>query len=179
MFRTFNKYYDKVSHTYVGHIGSAVKHAPRWMILFAVLALLCGFLFTRMPGSFLPEEDQGYALAIVQLPPGASMKRTGEVFTQIRGMLDKQPEFEGMMQITGFSFVGSGENVGMAFIKLKPWARARHQRHRVHRQAQRHVLRDQGGQHLRGQPADGERAGPVRRLRHVPAGPQRRRPDRP
>jgi multidrug efflux pump len=105
----------------VGHIGSAVKHAPRWMILFAVLAILCVILVTRLPGSFLPEEDQGYALAIVQLPPGASMKRTGEVFTQIRGMLDKQPEFEGMMQITGFSFVGSGENVGMAFIKLKPW----------------------------------------------------------
>ena len=121
VFRTFNKYYDRISHTYVGHIGSAVRHAPRWMVLFAVLALLCGFLFTRLPGSFLPEEDQGYALAIVQLPPGASMKRTGEVFTQIRGILEKQPEFEGMMQITGFSFVGSGENVGMAFIKLKPW----------------------------------------------------------
>ena len=122
VFRTFNKYYDKISRTYVGHIGSAVKHAPRWMILFAVLSLLCGFLFTRLPGSFLPEEDQGYAMAIVQLPPGASMKRTGDVFTQMQGILEKQPAFEGMMQVTGFSFVGSGENVGMAFIKLKPWS---------------------------------------------------------
>ncbi len=121
IFRTFNKYYEKVNHTYVGHIGSAVKHAPRWMVVFAGLALLCGFLFTRMPGSFLPEEDQGYALAIVQLPPGASMQRTDKVFTQIRGILEKMEGYEGMMQVTGFSFVGQGENVGMAFIKLKDW----------------------------------------------------------
>ena len=121
VFRTFNKYYDKVQRTYVGHISSAVKHAPRWMILFAVLAILTGFLFTRIPGSFLPEEDQGYALAIVQLPPGASLERTQDVFKQVRGKLETMPGFEGMMQVSGFSFVGMGENVGMGFIKLKPW----------------------------------------------------------
>ncbi|GAB3516964.1 multidrug efflux RND transporter permease subunit [Pseudoxanthomonas daejeonensis] len=121
VFRTFNKYYDKVSHTYVGHIGSAVRHAPRWMILFAALAVLCGFLFSRMPGSFLPEEDQGYAMAIVQLPPGATLQRTQGVFDQMRGSLEQLDGFESMLQVAGFSFVGSGENVGMAFIKLKPW----------------------------------------------------------
>ncbi|KAF1693376.1 multidrug efflux RND transporter permease subunit [Pseudoxanthomonas koreensis] len=121
VFRTFNKYYDKVSHTYVGHIGSAVRHAPRWMILFAVLALLCGFLFTRMPGSFLPEEDQGYAMAIVQLPPGATLQRTQHVFDEVRGRLEQIEGYESMMQVAGFSFVGSGENVGMAFIRLKQW----------------------------------------------------------
>lgn len=121
IFRTFNKYYDKVQHTYVGHITSAVKHAPRWMILFAVLAVLTGFLFTRIPGSFLPEEDQGYALAIVQLPPGATLERTNKVFEQMRGKLDGMEGIEGMLQIAGFSFVGSGENVGMAFMRLKPW----------------------------------------------------------
>ena len=121
VFRTFNKYYDKISGTYVRHISSAIGKAPRWMAVFAVLTLLCGFLFTRMPGSFLPEEDQGYALAIVQLPPGATLERTGQVFTQMRGIMEKQDGFEGMMQIAGFSFVGAGENVGMAFIKLKPW----------------------------------------------------------
>ncbi|WNH47419.1 efflux RND transporter permease subunit [Stenotrophomonas aracearum] len=58
VYRTFNKYYDKVSGTYVGHITSAVKHAPRWMILFVVLTALCGFLFTRMPGSFLRKKTR-------------------------------------------------------------------------------------------------------------------------
>jgi len=122
VYRTFNKYYDKVSGTYVGHITSAVKHAPRWMILFVVLTVLCGFLFTRMPGSFLPEEDQGYALAIVQLPPGSTKAQTNATFAQMRGILEKQDGFEGRLQVAGFSFVGSGENVGMGFIRLKPWA---------------------------------------------------------
>ncbi len=122
VYRTFNKYYDKISGTYVGHITSAVKHAPRWMILFVVLTVLCGFLFTRMPGSFLPEEDQGYALAIVQLPPGSTKAQTNATFAQMRGILEKQDGFEGMLQVAGFSFVGSGENVGMGFIRLKPWA---------------------------------------------------------
>jgi len=122
VYRTFNKYYDKVSGTYVGHITSAVKHAPRWMILFVVLTALCGFLFTRMPGSFLPEEDQGYALAIVQLPPGSTKAQTNATFAQMRGILEKQEGFEGLLQVAGFSFVGSGENVGMGFIRLKPWA---------------------------------------------------------
>jgi multidrug efflux pump len=121
VFRGFNRVYDRVAGTYVGHITSAVRHAPRWMIVFAGLALLCGFLFTRMPGSFLPEEDQGYALAIVQLPPGATLNRTKRVFEQVRGTIEKMDGYEGMMQISGFSFVGQGENVGMAFIKLKPW----------------------------------------------------------
>ena len=121
LFRWFNKYYDRISHTYVGHIGSAVRHAPRWMAVFAVLAILCGFLFTRMPGSFLPEEDQGYAMAIVQLPPGATLPRTQKVFEEMRGRLEQLDGYQSMMQVAGFSFVGQGENVGMAFIALKPW----------------------------------------------------------
>jgi len=121
IFRGFNRIYGKVSGNYGRHIASAVTHAPRWMIVFALLALLGGFLFTRLPGSFLPEEDQGYALAIVQLPPGAALERTKKVFEQVRGTLEKQEGYEGMMQVAGFSFVGQGENVGMAFVKLKPW----------------------------------------------------------
>jgi len=121
VFRGFNRIYGKVGNTYVRHIGHAVSHAPRWMIVFAALALLCGFLFTRLPGSFLPEEDQGYALAIVQLPPGATLERTKAVFEEARTVLEKQEGYDGMMQVAGFSFVGQGENVGMAFIRLKPW----------------------------------------------------------
>ncbi|WP_434027749.1 multidrug efflux RND transporter permease subunit [[Pseudomonas] boreopolis] len=121
VFRTFDKYYDKVSNRYVRVVGNTLNRAPRWMVLFVVLVALCGFLFTRMPGSFLPEEDQGFALAIVQLPPGATKTRTNEVFAQMRGILQQQDAVEGMLQVAGFSFLGSGENVGMAFIRLKPW----------------------------------------------------------
>ncbi|UHQ20747.1 multidrug efflux RND transporter permease subunit [Lysobacter sp. KIS68-7] len=122
VFRFFNKYYGKMANTYVRHVGSAVRHAPRWMVVFVGLAVLCGVLFWRMPGSFLPEEDQGYAFAIVQLPPGATLRRTNLVFEDIRKNVEKLEGFDGMMQVSGFSFIGQGENVGMAFIKLKPWS---------------------------------------------------------
>ncbi|WP_313033206.1 multidrug efflux RND transporter permease subunit [Stenotrophomonas acidaminiphila] len=121
IYRTFNTYYGKLEKSYVGSVGSVIRHSPRWLMVFALLLVLCGFLFTRLPGSFLPEEDQGYALAIVQLPPGATKTRTSVVFDQLLGMMKDDPSFEGMMQVTGFSFIGSGENVGMAFIRLKDW----------------------------------------------------------
>ncbi|RXR07276.1 multidrug efflux RND transporter permease subunit [Pseudoxanthomonas composti] len=122
VFRTFEKYYGKVERSYVGVIGKQVRHAPRWMLLFVIMVVLTGFLFSRMPTSFIPEEDQGYALAIVQAPPGTPMQQTNKVMDQIRSQLSQIPAFQGMLQITGFSFLGQGENVGMAFIKLKPWA---------------------------------------------------------
>ncbi|MEN1972844.1 multidrug efflux RND transporter permease subunit [Luteimonas sp. MJ204] len=121
VYRTFNKYYDRIAATYVRHISGAVRHAPRWMLVFAALTVLAGVLLARLPGSFLPEEDQGYAMAIVQLPPGSTLQRTQAVFEDVRTTLEQVPGYEGMMQIAGFSFVGQGENVGMAFIKLTDW----------------------------------------------------------
>ncbi len=121
VFRWFNTAFAKITHTYTGHIGSAVRHAPRWMMVFVLVSVLTGFLYTRLPGSFLPEEDQGFALAIVQLPPGASLQRTNAAMGQMLTVLKRDPAVDGVIQVAGFSFLGQGENVGMAFIRLKPW----------------------------------------------------------
>ena len=123
IYRGFNRIFTRASQSYVGHVGHAVRHAPRWMFVFVLVTALGGFLFSRLPGSFLPEEDQGYALAIVQLPPGATMQRTDKVMDQLRRIIRKDPAVKGVMQITGFSFVGAGENVGMVFVRLKDWAK--------------------------------------------------------
>ncbi|WP_426689326.1 multidrug efflux RND transporter permease subunit [Rhodanobacter ginsengiterrae] len=123
VFRKFNDFFDWTTSKYTGHIGGAVRHAPRWMLVFVLLAVLGGFLYTRLPGSFLPEEDQGYALSVIQLPPGATKQRTLAVMTQMREILMKDPAVKGVLQVTGFSFIGSGENAGMAFIRLKDWAK--------------------------------------------------------
>ncbi|HET7300433.1 MAG TPA: efflux RND transporter permease subunit, partial [Oleiagrimonas sp.] len=120
-FRKFNQFFDWVTNTYSGHVHKATGHAPRWMMVFVLLAILCGFLFAKMPSSFLPSEDQGYAMIIVQLPPGATLSRTQGVMAKIRHILDKDPAFDAYFEISGFSFVGSGENVGMGFVKLKNW----------------------------------------------------------
>ena len=121
LFRWFNRSFDWVQKTYTGHIGSAVRHVSRWMVLFVVIALVCGFLFTRLPGSFLPEEDQGYALGVVQLPAGASIDRTNAVLDQMQSLARKNPAVDGVVAVSGFSFLGQGENVGLAFFRFKPW----------------------------------------------------------
>jgi len=121
VFRAFEAVYAKVENSYVRRIAGVIAHAPRWMAVFAVLVVLTGFLFTRVPTSFLPPEDQGYAMTIVQLPPGSSLQMTRGVFKQVREATQHLPEYEGFLEISGFSFVGLGENVGMGFFKLKPW----------------------------------------------------------
>ncbi|HET7267619.1 MAG TPA: multidrug efflux RND transporter permease subunit [Oleiagrimonas sp.] len=121
VFRKFNQFFDWTTNNYAHRVHKAAGHAPRWMIAFVLLAVLCGFLFVKMPTSFLPEEDQGYAMIIVQLPPGATLHRTEDVMAKIRKILDKDPATANVFQVSGFSFVGSGENVGMAFVQLKDW----------------------------------------------------------
>ncbi|MEO8803529.1 MAG: multidrug efflux RND transporter permease subunit [Rudaea sp.] len=121
VFRAFNTGFARAQNTYTGHIRGAIRHAPRWMMVFAAIVVVCGFMFTRLPGSFVPEEDQGYLFALVQLPPGATMDRTNGVMAQVSAIAQKNPQVEGVVTVVGFSFVGGGENVGMAFYKLKPW----------------------------------------------------------
>ena len=120
-FRRFNKLFDWARDTYTGHIRGAVRAVPIWMALFAGVAVACYFGFAHLPRSFVPEEDQGYALTIVGLPSGATIKRTNEVMDQVSQTIRANPEVEGVFAISGFSFVGSAENVGMAFIRFKPW----------------------------------------------------------
>jgi multidrug efflux pump len=126
LFRWFDKAFNSTAHAYEGHVGRAVRHAPRWMMLFGLVAVLTGFLYLHMPTSFVPDEDQGFMLALVNLPPDATLQRTDQVMSQIRARLLHGPlatDITDMFQPEGFSFVGSSENVGMAFIKLTDWSK--------------------------------------------------------
>jgi multidrug efflux pump len=126
LFRWFDRAFNNTAHMYQGHVGSAIRHAPRWMTIFAIVAVLAGFLYLHMPTSFVPDEDQGFMLALVNLPPGATLQRTDQVMTQLRSRLLQSPigkDIAGIFQPEGFSFVGSSENVGMAFIKLTNWGK--------------------------------------------------------
>ena len=126
LFRWFDRAFNNTAHAYEGHVGRAVRHAPRWMMLFVLVAALSGFLYLHMPTSFVPDEDQGFLLALVTLPPGATLQRTDQLMSQIRAKLVNGPlgkDITGMFQPEGFSFVGSSENVGMTFIKLTDWSK--------------------------------------------------------
>jgi multidrug efflux pump len=126
VFRWFDRTFSRTAHAYEGHVGRAVRHAPRWMMLFVLVVVLTGFLYTRMPTSFVPDEDQGFLLALVTLPNGATLQRTDHVMTEMRAKLLKSPigkDIADIFQPEGFSFVGTSENVGMAFIKLTDWSK--------------------------------------------------------
>jgi multidrug efflux pump len=121
VFRWFNRAYEGSQNAYVKRVYSSVAHVPRWMAAFAVIVLLTGFLYTRLPGSFVPEEDQGYAYAIVQLPPGSTLERTNEVMSRIGNVIRRNEAVDSFVRVAGFSFIGQGENVGLGFIRLKHW----------------------------------------------------------
>jgi len=129
LFRWFDQGFEKMRGLYIGQLGGAVRHAPRWMVLFVLITALAAFLYTRLPTSFVPDEDQGFILALVTLPSGATLQRTDAVMGQLRDTLLHSPigkDIEGMFFPEGFSFVGDSENVGMAFIKLKDWDKRSH-----------------------------------------------------
>ncbi|MFP6562435.1 efflux RND transporter permease subunit [Paraburkholderia sp. B3] len=126
IFRWFNRGFNRLSNTYFGQVGRAVRHAPRWMILFVLVAALAGFLYVRMPTSFVPDEDQGFMLAIVNLPSGSTLQRNDAVMAEIGDKLqhsDIARDIAGVFDVKGFSFVGQSENVGMVFIKLTDWGK--------------------------------------------------------
>ncbi|MFM0203699.1 efflux RND transporter permease subunit [Paraburkholderia fungorum] len=124
VYRWFNRSFDWTSNKYLGHAGRAVHHAPRWMIVFVLVVVLTGFLYTKLPTSFVPDEDQGFVLALINLPPGSTLQRTDHVMAEVRDKLEHSAvgkEIVGIFQPEGFSFVGTSENVGMSFIKLADW----------------------------------------------------------
>ena len=120
-FGWFNRGFLAVTHGYEALVGKMLARTTRFMLLFVAIVGLVAFLFARMPGSFLPNEDQGYIIANVQLPPGATQERTLAVMEKVEQFMLAQPEVDKMVSVLGFSFSGSGQNAALAFITLKPW----------------------------------------------------------
>lgn len=123
-FRWFNTSFDKVSTKYQGGVNR-LTHAKVFsgVVYVAVIAVM-GLLFTKLPSSFLPDEDQGVVMTLVQLPPNASLARTDKTVTSMTNyFLNNEKDYvESVFSVAGFSFTGVGQNAGLAFIKLKDWS---------------------------------------------------------
>ncbi|HTH45211.1 MAG TPA: efflux RND transporter permease subunit, partial [Oxalicibacterium sp.] len=121
-FGWFNRGFHRTANSYQSLIGRMLNKAGRYMIIYAVILGCVGFLYVRLPASFLPNEDQGYLITNVQLPAGASTGRTLEVLKTIENYYLKQPAVEHVVSIAGFSFSGNGQNAGLVFTPLKDWS---------------------------------------------------------
>ncbi len=120
-FGWFNRGFKSTAKGYESFVARILKRAGRFMLIYVAILVGVGLLYLRLPTSFLPNEDQGYIIANVQLPPGATQARTLEVMKQAEGFMLKQPEVQTMVSVLGFSFSGTGQNAALAFVPLKDW----------------------------------------------------------
>jgi len=122
-FGWFNRQFDRGNLRYQGIVRHMLGRGWRYMAAYAVLLALVVTGFMKLPVGFLPDEDQGTLFAILQLPSGATKARTDEVIEQVEHhfLVDQKDAVSGVFAVSGFSFAGSGQNMGFAFIKLKPW----------------------------------------------------------
>ena len=123
LFGWFNRMFDASAERYRRGVGKVIKQGVRYGIIYLGMLAVLAVLFLRLPTSFLPEEDQGVIMSMVQLPVGATKQRTEAVLAEMRDyFLETEKEnVESVLTVAGFSFAGSGQNSGMAFIKLKDW----------------------------------------------------------
>ena len=98
-------------------------------VVFLIGLGLTYVVFTRVPTGFVPNEDQGYFIIVIQAPSGASLEYTKAIGKQIAGMLAHVPEAEGTFSIAGFSFAGAAANQGLIFVPLKPYSQRKGEQH--------------------------------------------------
>ena len=123
-FGWFNRMFDRGNNRYQRAVRGIVTRPFRFLLVATVMAGLMVFLFLRLPTAFLPAEDQGILFAQVQAPVGATQQRTMQVMERIeRHFLENEKEaLNSIFTVQGFSFGGSGQNTGIAFISLKDWS---------------------------------------------------------
>lgn len=120
----FNRVFDRSSTGYQSIVARMLGKSKRYLVIYMIIIAGMGYLFLRMPTSFLPDEDQGMLFSIIQLPVGATQERTIKVLEQVEHhYLEEQKEaVNGLFTVAGFSYAGRGQNTGIAFVQLKDWS---------------------------------------------------------
>ena len=127
LFRPFLLWFDHMffwaRDRYMMMVGRVLSRQLRYLFVFLLIVVALGFLFQRMPTAYLPDEDQGILFVQAMLPANSTMEQTEEVLKKVNNhfLVTEKDSVESCMTIAGFSFSGNGQNVGLAFVKLKDW----------------------------------------------------------
>ncbi|HIF9138733.1 efflux RND transporter permease subunit [Photobacterium damselae] len=123
-FGWFNRIFDRTANGYQSSVAGILKRSGRFVIVYLLLLPVIGWMFKSIPSSFLPNEDQGNFMVMVQLPPGASLERSQKVMDEVTHYFETEEKstVESVFTVSGFSFVGQAQNAGMAFVGLKDWS---------------------------------------------------------
>ncbi len=122
-FGWFNTKFDYSVNHYTNSVSGIIRKTGRYLAIYLIIVIGMAVLFIRLPTSFLPEEDQGVFLTMIQLPAGATQERTQKVLDQVTHyyLNNEKANVKSVFTVNGFSFSGQGQNSGMAFVSLKPW----------------------------------------------------------
>lgn len=122
-FGWFNAKFDHSVNHYTNSVSGIVRKTGRYLVVYLIIVIGMAVLFMRLPTSFLPEEDQGVFMTMIQLPAGATQERTQKVLDQVTQyyLTNEKANVESVFTVNGFSFSGQGQNSGLAFVSLKPW----------------------------------------------------------
>ena len=122
-FGWFNNVFDKSVDHYSNSVSGILRKTGRYLVIYVLIVAGMAVLFLRLPTSFLPDEDQGVFMTMVQLPAGATQTRTQQILDQVQQyyLTKEKANVESVFTVNGFSYSGQGQNSGMAFISLKPW----------------------------------------------------------
>src|SRR6187455_3850150 len=122
-FKWFNTWFDRGRARHASGLDSMLGRTGRSMLVYLGIVAVMALLFTRIPSSFLPNEDTGFMYGQVQTPPGASKERTWAALDLAQKYMTEQEKdtVEGVLTVNGFNFAGTGQNSGLLFIKLRDW----------------------------------------------------------
>ncbi|HEF0063960.1 TPA: efflux RND transporter permease subunit [Citrobacter pasteurii] len=122
-FGWFNAKFDRSVNHYTNSVSGIVRKTGRYLVVYLIIVIGMAVLFMRLPTSFLPEEDQGVFMTMIQLPAGATQERTQKVLDQVTQyyLNNEKANVASVFTVNGFSFSGQGQNSGLAFVSLKPW----------------------------------------------------------
>ncbi|MCL1889849.1 MAG: efflux RND transporter permease subunit, partial [Desulfovibrionaceae bacterium] len=123
IFGGFNRLFTRFTNWYSDNVARVLRHSTPILIAYAAILAVTVFGFIKLPTAFLPDEDQGILMGMIQLPEGATLERTQVVLNAVeRYFLEEEKDnVASMTGVIGFSFGGSGQNVSMMFIRLKDW----------------------------------------------------------
>ncbi|BFM21568.1 efflux RND transporter permease subunit [Gilvimarinus japonicus] len=122
-FGWFNRTFDRSANRYQSSVGYILARTGRFMAIYIAIALVLVLLFGRLPGSFLPDEDQGLMFTQMTLPVGSTKERSIAVMNDVENYyLSQDDTVESVFSVIGFSFSGRGQNNGIAFVRMKDWS---------------------------------------------------------